>query len=257
MYSNPPPPPCPRPQVKTETDHLSHLYTLVVEPDNTFKVMIDQKVVREGALDAAWDFLLPKEIKDPDVKKPADWVDAKQIPDPDDVKPDNWDNIPASVPDAEASKPDDWDDEEDGEWEAPMVDNPEFKGEWRPKMIDNPEYKGSWVHPLVPNPAYIEDKNLHARCTDCTHVGFELWQVKSGTIFDDIIVTDSLEEANADAAEGFLKRQGPEKEQHDAAEAEKAEAAAAARKEQEAAAAAAGEASADEEEEEEEDHSEL
>ena len=231
----------------------------MVEPDNTFKVMIDQKVVREGALDAAWDFLLPKEIKDPDVKKPADWVDAKQIPDPDDVKPDNWDDIPASIPDAEASKPDDWDDEEDGEWEAPMVDNPEFKGEWRPKMIDNPDYKGSWVHPLVPNPAYVEDKNLHARCTDCTHVGFELWQVKSGTIFDDIIVTDSLDEANADAAEGFLKRQGPEKEQHDAAEAERAEAAAAARKEQEEAAKAAGEASADneEEEEEEEDHSEL
>jgi len=241
-------------EVKCETDHLSHLYTLVVEPDNTFKVMIDQKVVREGSMDTAWDFLLPKEIKDPEVKKPADWVDAKQIPDPADVKPDNWDNIPASIPDAEASKPDDWDDEEDGEWEAPMVDNPEYKGEWRPKMIDNPDYKGAWVHPLIPNPAYIEDPKLHARCTDCTHVGFELWQVKSGTIFDDIIVTDSLEEANADAAEGFLKRQGPEKEQHDAAEKERMEAAAAARKEQEASSETAGN---DEEEEEENDHTEL
>ena len=27
-----------------------------------------------------------------------------------------------------AKKPDDWDDEEDGEWEAPMIDNPEYKG---------------------------------------------------------------------------------------------------------------------------------
>lgn len=41
----------------------------------------------------------------------------------------------------QASKPDDWDDEEDGEWEAPLIDNPEFKGEWKPKMIPNPDYK--------------------------------------------------------------------------------------------------------------------
>ena len=29
---------------------------------------------------------------------------------------------------SKAKKPDDWDDEEDGEWEAPMIDNPEYKG---------------------------------------------------------------------------------------------------------------------------------
>jgi hypothetical protein len=28
----------------------------------------------------------------------------------------------------------DWDDEDDGEWEAPTVPNPEYKGEWKPKM---------------------------------------------------------------------------------------------------------------------------
>merc|ERR1712179_436628 len=40
----------------------------------------------------------------------------------------------------------------------------------------------------------------------CTHVGFELWQVKSGTIFDDIIITDSLEEAKAFAEETSKRR---------------------------------------------------
>jgi calreticulin len=28
----------------------------------------------------------------------------------------------------------DWDDEDDGEWEAPTIPNPEYKGEWKAKM---------------------------------------------------------------------------------------------------------------------------
>ena len=229
-------------EVRVETDNLSHLYTLVVEPDNTFQVLIDQKVVREGKLEDSFDFLAPKEIKDPEVSKPADWVDERMIADPTDEKPKGHDDISESVPDPDASKPDDWDDDEDGDWEAPMV--------------DNPEYKGAWEHPLMPNPDYVTDDTLHARCTDCSHIGFELWQVKSGTIFDDIIVTDSLEEANEHAAQGFLLRQGPEKEKHDAADEERREAEAAARAE----AKATQEAEADEEDDEndeEEENDEL
>ena len=37
----------------------------------------------------------------------------------------------------------DWDDEMDGEWEPPMIDNPDYKGEWKPRQIDNPDYKGN------------------------------------------------------------------------------------------------------------------
>ena len=64
--------------------------------------------------------------------------------DPEDKKPAGYDDIPAEIPDPEATKPDDWDDEEDGEWEAPMVDNPAYKGPWKPKMIPNPAYKYVW-----------------------------------------------------------------------------------------------------------------
>ena len=215
-------------QVKVESDRLTHLYTLVVRPDNTFEVLIDNESVKTGSLEENFDFLLPKEIKDPSVSKPADWVDKKKIADPEDVKPEGWDDIAKEIPDADASKPDDWDDEEDGEWEAPMVPNPEYKGAWKPKMIPNPEYKGEWVHPMIPNPDYAEDSELHVRCKDCTHVGFELWQVKTGTIFDDIIVTDSLAEAQAYAAETWAKKVGPEKEAFEEAEKIKSEAAKAA-----------------------------
>merc|ERR1711916_419693 len=87
--------------------------------------------------------------------------------------------------------------------------------------IDNPEDKGEWEHPMIPNPEYMEDPELYVRCKDCTHVGFELWQVKSDTMIDDIIVTDSLDEAKAFAQETFFKKQAGEKEAYDAAEEEK------------------------------------
>jgi len=216
-------------EVKVETDRASHLYTLHIKPDNSFEVYIDLESVRKGTLEDGWDFLLPKEIKDPNVSKPADWVDAKKIADPEDKKPEGYDDIPKETPDPDAKKPDDWDDEEDGEWEPPLIDNPEYKGPWKPRMIDNPAYKGEWVHPKIPNPDYVEDKELHARCKDCKYIGFELWQVKAGTLFDDIIVTDSLDEAKAYAAKTFSAKKDAEKkafEAHEEAERKKNEAAA-------------------------------
>ncbi|KAL7529750.1 hypothetical protein ACHAXR_003139 [Thalassiosira sp. AJA248-18] len=210
--------------VGCEDDQLSHLYTLVLRPDNTFEVFVDNKSVRAGKLEDEFDFLPAKEIKDPDQSKPEDWVDAAEMVDPEDVKPEGYDDIPMEIPDPDASKPDDWDDEDDGEWEPPMVDNPEFMGPWSPKMIPNPDYKGAWVHPMIANPEYEYDENMYAVCKDgCTHVGFELWQVKSGTIFDDIIVTDSLEEAQTYAEETFFKKKDGEKEMFDAAEKKKRE----------------------------------
>jgi len=209
-------------EVNTETDDLTHLYTLVVRPDNTFEVFIDNKSVRKGKLEDEFDFLPPKEIQDPEAKKPEDWVDQAKIPDPEDKKPEGYDDIPEEIPDPEAVKPTDWDDEDDGAWEAPMIDNPDFKGKWKPKMIDNPDYKGKWKHPMIPNPEFEEDPYMYKVCKDgCSHVGFELWQVKTGTLFDDIIITDSLEEAQKYAEETFFKKKDAEKEMYDKIQAEK------------------------------------
>jgi len=204
--------------VKVETDDVTHLYTLVVRPDNTFEVFIDQESVRAGKLEDAFDFLLPKEIKDPSVSKPADWVDKKMIADPEDKKPEGYDDIPSEIPDPDAAKPEDWDDEEDGDWEAPIIPNPEFKGAWKPKQIANPEYKGEWKHPLIPNPEYKVDTELHVRAVNAKYVGFELWQVTSGSLFDDIIIADSLEEAKSYADLTFEKKKGPEKAARDESE---------------------------------------
>lgn len=56
-----------------------------------------------------------------------DWDETPEIDDPEEKKPDGYDEIPKQIVDPEASKPDDWDEESDGEWEAPMIDNPEYK----------------------------------------------------------------------------------------------------------------------------------
>jgi calreticulin len=195
--------------IRTETDEWTHLYTLILNPDNTFEVLIDGKEAKKGSLKTDFDLLPPKEIKDPSAKKPSDWVDEKYIADPTDKKPEGWDDTPKEIPDPDAKKPDDWDDELDGEWEPPVIANPEWKGEWKPKMIDNPAYKGEWVHPVVPNPDYFEDDNLYLY-KSTKFVGFELWQVKSGTIFDNILVTDDRAEADK-LAEVTKKEQDAEK----------------------------------------------
>jgi len=203
--------------IPCELDNLTHLYTLVLRPDNTFEVFVDNKSVRSGKIEEAFDMLPPKEIKDPTKSKPEDWVDQAQIEDPSSVKPEGYDDIPREIPDPDAKKPDDWDDDEDGAWEAPMIDNPEYKGPWRPKMIPNPDYKGPWEHPMIPNPDYKTDDSLYAVCgaTGCSRVGFELWQVTSGSLFDDIIITDSLEEAQKFAEETFFKKKAGELKMHD------------------------------------------
>jgi len=222
--------------VPAESDEFTHLYTLILKPDNTYEIEIDDKEVAKGSLKEDWDILEAKEIKDPKASKPADWVDAKDIPDPEDKKPEGYDDIPAQTPDPDATKPEDWDEELDGEWEAPQIPNPAYKGEWKAKTIPNPAYKGEWVHPLIPNPDYVDDDKLYLY-KDTGAVGFELWQVKAGTIFDNIIVTDSVEEADEHAKlwaktakdekahkeEQDKKQREKEEEERKAKEAEKAD----------------------------------
>lgn len=176
-------------EIKCKDDELSHLYTLILRPDNTYEVKIDNEKVESGTLEEDWAFLAPKKIQDPAASKPEDWEDNEKIDDPEDTKPEDFDK-PEFIADPDAKMPDDWDEEMDGQWAPPKINNPEYKGEWKPKQIDNPKYQGPWVHPEIDNPDYKPDEFLY-RYTNIGAVGFDLWQVKSGTIFDNILVTDN------------------------------------------------------------------
>merc|ERR1711934_824195 len=75
----------------------------------------------------------------------------------------------------------DWDDEDDGEWEPPLIDNPDYKGEWSPKQIKNKDFEAG----------------VQLAAFDAKYIGYELWIVNNGTIFDNILVTDDIEYAKA------------------------------------------------------------
>merc|ERR1711972_744185 len=196
---------------KQEGEGTSHLYRMVLKPDNTARVEIDEEKIYEGSIKEDWEVLKPKEIPDPEDKKPEDWTDESMIDDPEDKKPDYWVEEKRIVDD-EAKKPDDWDDEEDGEWEAPMKDNAAYKGDWYGKRISNPAYKGIWEAKKIANPEYVDDNEVY-KYADFGFIGFDLWQVKGGTIFDNVIVTQSLADADKFAAKWEAENK-VEKEKH-------------------------------------------
>merc|ERR1711902_323246 len=62
--------------------------------------------------------------------------------------------------------------------------------------ISNPAYKGVWEAKKIANPEHEDDDNLY-KFDDFGFIGFDLWQVKGGTIFDNVIITDDAAEADA------------------------------------------------------------
>merc|ERR1712139_544861 len=88
---------------KQENEGTSHLYRLILKPDNTARVEIDEEKIYEGSIKEDCEVLKPKEISDPDDKKPGDWVDDSMIDDPEVTKPADWVEEKRIV-DAEAKK---------------------------------------------------------------------------------------------------------------------------------------------------------
>ena len=168
--------------VKAKTDELTHVYTLVIHPNDDFEILIDGKSEIKKNIEDEFDILEPKEIPDPSATKPDDWDDRRMIVDEDAEKPEGYDDIPENIADPEHPKPDDWDDDIDGDWEPPMV---EYKGPWIP-MIENPKY---WNRARMINPNYVQSERalMHNKAFDsiCKSKRF---------VFDNIVI--SLEEAN-------------------------------------------------------------
>ncbi|KAJ7973278.1 Calreticulin [Quillaja saponaria] len=205
-----------------QEDQLTHLYTFILRPDATYSILIDNAEKQTGSLYSDWDLLPPKKIKDPEATKPEDWDEKEYIPDPEDKKPEGYDDIPKEIPDVDAKKPEDWDDDEDGEWTAPTIANPEYKGPWKPKQIKNPNYKGKWKAPKIDNPDFKDDPDLYV-FPKLKYVGIELWQVKSGTLFDNVLITDDPEYAKQVAEETWGKHKDAEKAAFDEAEKKREE----------------------------------
>ncbi|CAB4293947.1 unnamed protein product [Prunus armeniaca] len=202
--------------LQCETDKLTHFYTFILRPDATYSVLVDNRERDSGSMYTDWDILPPPKIKDVNAKKPADWDDREYIIDPNDVKPEGYDSIPSQIPDPKAKEPEDWDDEENGIWRRPKIPNPAYKGPWKPKKIKNPNYKGKWKTPWIDNPEFEDDPDLYV-LKPIKYVGIEVWQVKAGSVFDNILICDDPQYAKEVVEEIFSNREA-EKEAFEEAE---------------------------------------
>jgi len=203
----------PIPVTYDEKNRLTHLYTLVVNPDNTYEVFIDKKSKAKGGL--IEDFSFPgTTYDDPVDKRPEDWVRKwnMEIDDPLDTEPEWWDNR-KKILDPQSTKPDIWNEAEDGEWKANLIMNPAWRGAWKARKIPNPNYKGEWGPRQLPNDDYTPE--VHG-LDDIAAVGFELWIFQHGSIFDNVFLGTSLSEAFAHADEHWGKIIVGEKEAQDA-----------------------------------------
>ncbi|XP_030970945.1 calreticulin-3-like [Quercus lobata] len=192
--------------LECETDKLTHFYTFILRPDATYSILIDNRERDSGSMYVDWDILPPRKIKDVKAKKPADWEDREYIDDPNEVKPEGYDSIPKEIPDPKAKEPDNWDDEENGAWKPPKVPNPAYKGPWKPKKIKNPNYKGKWKTPWIDNPEFEDDPDLYV-LKPIKYVGIEVWQVKGGSVYDNVLICDDPDYAKQVVEEVFANRE--------------------------------------------------
>ncbi|KAG5549023.1 hypothetical protein RHGRI_014410 [Rhododendron griersonianum] len=240
--------------VPCETDQLTHVYTFILRPDATYSILIDNEEKQTGSLFSDWDLLPPKEIKDPEAKKvicyawilPEDWDDKEYIPDPEDTKPEGYDDIPKEIPDPDAKKVCVYNFllniiyQELGKfYQVDMACNFSLRTGMMRKMasgqppqwlilstrvhgnkrfkIKNPNYKGKWKAPMIANPDFKDDPNIYV-FPSLKYVGIELWQVKSGTLFDNVLICDDPEYAKKLADETWGKHKDAEKTAFDEAE---------------------------------------
>ncbi|XP_077187609.1 calreticulin-3 isoform X3 [Paroedura picta] len=120
----------------------------------------------------------------------------------------DWD-VAEYIVDNSAEKPEDWDDVKQGVWQPPLLKNPLYRGEWQARKIPNPNYRGVWPHPQIENPAYEPDENISVY-DNISIIGLDIWQVRSGTIFDNFLITDDEAYAEEFGEETWGETQGPE-----------------------------------------------
>lgn len=172
-------------------DHYTHVYTLIIFKNQTYKILKDNFTDIESSLEEAFNYCQPSMIPDPYEIKPDDWEDVETIDDPDDIPPAWLQNTPQFIPDDTAKRPDDWDDEINGAWTPPLIPNPDYKREWKPRQIPNPAFRGDWQPQMIPNPDYNPDFHF-GKPEDLCHVAIDVEQDVAGSIWNNILVTDDF-----------------------------------------------------------------
>ncbi|KAG5530683.1 hypothetical protein RHGRI_025596 [Rhododendron griersonianum] len=240
--------------IQCETDKLTHFYTFILRPDASYSILIDNRERETGSLYTDWDILPPQKIKAVKAKKVLShyWTLLIIFQQTGMIESilmilmlsnqryctshklqsflygfhnfyalsvmfQGYDSIPAEIPDPKARKPADWDEEEDGMWKPKKIPNPAYKGPWKRKKIKNPNYKGKWKTPWIDNPDFEDDPDLYVM-KPTKYVGIEVWQVKAGSVYDNILICDDPQYAREVVDEIWAKNREIEKDAFEEAE---------------------------------------
>ncbi|XLU99650.1 hypothetical protein S245_013990 [Arachis hypogaea] len=204
--------------LQCETDKLTHFYTFILRPEASYSVLIDNRERDSGSMYTDWDILPLRKLQDTNAKKPKDWDGREYIEDPDDVKPEGYDSIPALIPDPNAK-------EQKISYlflclislktrmKRKMVSGGHQKFQIRNTKDHGKERKsrtlttkGSGKTPWIGNPEFEDDPDLYV-LKPIQYVGIKVWQVKGGSVFDNVLICDDPDYARQVVDEVFANRE--------------------------------------------------
>lgn len=218
----------------TPKDNLNHLYTLIINPNGKFKILLDNEIVKTNDFMKSFDppIIPPKFVKDSKAKKPDDWDEREYIEDPSAPIPTETDKSKRYIPDPEnilppkgwieteeplindpnSKKPNDWDDELFGEWNPFQIINPKCInvigcGKYIPPLIGNPNHVKNYIPNYIKNPYYkgkweppeIENPEYFEDFKPylfppITAIGFEIHNSDSDISFNNILISNDEKE---------------------------------------------------------------
>nr|XP_013001958.1 calreticulin-3 isoform X2 [Cavia porcellus]XP_013001959.1 calreticulin-3 isoform X2 [Cavia porcellus] len=187
--------------IKCKVDGFTHLYTLILRPDLTYEVKIDGQSTELGSIEHDWHLT--------SLRKTAAMVVAAAA-DTDQGRARTAQDWKKHFLDARANKPSDWNSELDRDWPGPMLQKPPYQDGLKPEGI-NPDI---WLHEKMSSTSYLAQYDL-SEFENIGAIGLELWQVRSGTIFDNFLLTDDEAYAENFGKATWGQTKGPEKEMDD------------------------------------------
>ncbi|XP_042526550.1 calreticulin-3 isoform X2 [Dipodomys spectabilis] len=181
--------------IRCKVDAFTHLYTLVLRPDLTYEVRIDGQAIESGSVEYDWQLTSLKnaEKAEAQARGPARARGATAQ---------DWEQHFL-----DASAPSDWNSELDGDWQAAMLQKPPYQDGLRAEGID----RDVWLHKKMQSASYLLQQDL-LEFENIGAIGLELWQVRSGTIFDNFLITDDEDYAVKFGKATWGETKGPERE---------------------------------------------
>ncbi|XP_049644350.1 calreticulin-3 [Suncus etruscus] len=180
--------------IRCKVDGYTHLYTLVLRPDLSYEVRIDGQVAESGDIEYDWNLESLKSSAKKTGTEQQGWEQK------------DWDK---QFLEAGAGAPSDWNSKLDGDvdLQAPLLQKPPYQDGLKPEGIDS----NVWLHRKPKDANYLAESDL-TEFDDIGAIGLELWQVRSGTIFDNFLITDDEEYAQKFGKATWGETKGPEKE---------------------------------------------